>query len=68
MLIDYAKPILNIERYIKDISYLCLDGKFDEALPKVVELQTEVRLLQNHLKLMLEHGGIPYETGEGTDK
>jgi hypothetical protein len=54
-LIDYAAPMMRIERLLKDLHDLLLDGKFDEAIELSPVITTESKLLQNTLVLMKEN-------------
>jgi hypothetical protein len=54
-LIDYAAPMMRIERLLKDLHDLLLDGKFDEAIELSPVITTESKLLQNVLVLMKEN-------------
>lgn len=53
-LIDYAMPLMIIERRAKEIHALCLAHKYDQARDKAEELVVEARLLQTTLKHMGE--------------
>lgn len=53
-LIDYAQPMLRIERQMREIHDFCLRGQYDEANAKTVELVTEGRLLMHALHCMAE--------------
>jgi hypothetical protein len=53
-LIDYAAPMMRIERLLKDMHNLLLDNKFEEAMELNLLLVTESRLLQHTLILMKE--------------
>lgn len=53
-IVDYAMPLMIIERLTKDIHNLCLDKKFDEARDLAVHLTAESRVLQHTLTLMRE--------------
>jgi hypothetical protein len=54
-LIDYAAPMMRIERLLRDLHDLLLDGKFDEAIELSPVITTESKLLQNVLVLMKEN-------------
>jgi hypothetical protein len=54
-LIDYAAPMMRIERLLRDLHDLLLDGKFDEAIELSPVITTESKLLQNTLVLMKEN-------------
>lgn len=53
-LIDYAAPMMRIERLLKDMHNLLLDNKFEEAIELNLLLVAESRLLQHTLVLMKE--------------
>ena len=53
-LIDYAAPMMRIERLLKDMHNLLLDNKFEEAIEVSLLLTSESRLLQHTLVLMKE--------------
>ena len=53
-LIDYAAPMMRIERLLRDLHDLLLDGKFDEAIELSPVITTEAKLLHNTLILMKE--------------
>lgn len=50
--IDYAMPLMNIERLAKKIHDLCLDGKYGEARSEALNLSVESRILQATLAHM----------------
>lgn len=50
--IDYAMPLIKIERLSKEIHDLCLEHKYDPARDKTADLIGEARVLQAVLKLM----------------
>jgi hypothetical protein len=50
--IDYAMPLMNIERMSKHIHDLCLDGKYDVAVDEAIKLCAESRILQATLAIM----------------
>ena len=54
-LIDYAAPMMRIERLLKDLHNLLLDNKFDEAIELSPVITTEAKLLHNTLILMREN-------------
>ena len=54
-LIDYAEPMMRIERLLKDMHNLLLDNKFEEAIEVSLLLTSESRLLQHTLVLMKEN-------------
>jgi len=54
-LIDYAAPMMRIERLLKDLHNLLLDDKFDEAIELSPVITAESKLLQHTLILMKEN-------------
>jgi hypothetical protein len=54
VLIDYAAPMMRIERLLKEMHNLLLDNKFEEAMEVSLLLTTESRMLQHTLVLMKE--------------
>lgn len=54
-LIDYAAPMMRLERLLKDLHNLLLDNKFDEAIELSPVITTEAKLLHNTLILMREN-------------
>lgn len=53
-IIDYAMPLMNIERMAKQIHDLCLENKFGEARELTIRMSVEARVLQHVLYLMDE--------------
>ena len=53
-IVDYAMPLMNIERAAKQIHDLCLEHKYEEAKEETVVLLVEARLLQSVLDHMKE--------------
>lgn len=53
-LIDYAYPMMQIERRLKDMHHELLNHNFDKAQESAALLITDARLLQNTLLLMKE--------------
>lgn len=53
-IVDYAMPLMNIERLAKEVHQLCLKNKFGTAEDIAVLLLTEVRILQSTLAIMRE--------------
>lgn len=51
-IIDYAMPLMKIERMAKEIHDLCLDHKYMVARDMAAELIGEARVLQTTLALM----------------
>jgi hypothetical protein len=54
VLIDYAMPLMNIERMTKKVHDLCLVHKYEEARELSVHLTVESRLLATTLRHMGE--------------
>jgi hypothetical protein len=52
VVIDYALPLIKIERLTKDVHALCLEQEYDLANEKTADLITEVRILQASLAIM----------------
>ena len=52
VLIDYATPLMDIERLAKEVHNLCLHRTLAEAEEKALELVTEARVLVQTLRLM----------------
>jgi len=52
VLIDYATPLMNVERLAKEVHDRCLHGTLKEAEEKALELVTEARLLVQTLRHM----------------
>ena len=53
-IVDYAMPLMNIERLAKEVHQLCLQNRFGSAEDIAVLLLTEVRILQSTLAIMRE--------------
>ena len=53
-IIDYAMPLIKIERMTKEIHDLCLAHKYEAAHEAAMHLGAEVRVLQHTLVLMDE--------------
>lgn len=53
-IIDYAGPLIRIERFVRDIHEMCVDTKYDDAQERVLQLGAEVRYLHHTLELMKE--------------
>jgi hypothetical protein len=53
-IIDYAMPLMKIERYAKLIHQSCLENDLPEAIEHAISLVTEARILTNTLRLMKE--------------
>jgi hypothetical protein len=54
VVIDYAMPLMNIERMAKHIHHLCLEGDLKSAQTVTIELLAESKILLNSLKHMQE--------------
>ena len=52
VLIDYATPLMNIERMAKEVHDMCLHATLAEAEEKALELVAEARILVQTLRLM----------------
>lgn len=52
--VDYAMPLINIERLAKHVHHLCLEGKLEEAKETSLMLTAEGRLLTASLRHMLD--------------
>ena len=50
--IDYALPLMNIERLAKECHQLCLHEKFDEANELALKIGVETRILSASLAIM----------------
>lgn len=53
-IIDYAMPLMKIERCAKEIHDLCNEKHYGEAQERVLMLLTEARILQTTLKHLKE--------------
>ena len=53
-MIDYAAPMMRIEKLLKDMHNDLLDNKMDDAQQKAITLITETKLLLNTLVIMQE--------------
>lgn len=53
-LIDYAMPLMKVERLAQKIHNLCLEQRYEEAQEQALLLTTEARLLQITLAYMKE--------------
>lgn len=53
-IIDYAMPLMKVERFAKEIHDLCLEHKYKEAQERVALLLAEARILQTTLRHMKE--------------
>jgi hypothetical protein len=64
---DYAMPLINIERYAKEVHELCLEHRYVEARELTMKLTVESRLLQHTLQIMAEETqGRTYAYTEAT--
>jgi hypothetical protein len=52
VLIDYATPLMNVERLVKEVHDACLHRTLSEAEEKALELVTEARILVHTLRHM----------------
>jgi len=53
-LVDYAKPLLDIERLAKELHDLCLEHRYEEARYTALLINVEARMLQQTLFIMEE--------------
>ena len=53
-IVDYAMPLMNIERLAKEVHHKCLKKDFKSAREFVTQLVAEARLLQTTLVIMEE--------------
>jgi hypothetical protein len=53
-IIDYAMPLMNVERLAKDVYSHALSGDLKTAHDTAMQLSAEVRILQRMLELMME--------------
>lgn len=54
LIVDYAMPLMKVERFAKKIHDLCLEHKYEEAQEQCLLLMTEARMVQTTLKHMKE--------------
>ena len=54
-IIDYAMPLMNIERLARQIHDLCLEHWYEEAREEALHLGAEARVLQHTLTIMKEN-------------
>lgn len=54
VIVDYAMPLMNIERLAKHIHHECLDDELWAAFNLAIALSAESKLLINSLKVMIE--------------
>jgi len=45
-ILDYAMPLINIERVAREIHALCLDNRYEEAWELTLQLSIESRILR----------------------
>lgn len=53
-LIDYAAPMMSLEKMLKDLHNLLLENKFAEGLELSETIAADARLLTHTLRLMKE--------------
>lgn len=53
-IVDYAMPLIKIERFAKEIHSMCLEHRYEEARQEAMLLGVEARLLQHTLSIMKE--------------
>lgn len=53
-IIDYAMPLMNVERLAKEVHQHALDEDLKAAHDAAMRLGAEVRILQRMLELMME--------------
>lgn len=53
-IVDYAMPLIKIERLVRDVHDLCLNKKYDEARELTLKLGVEARILGVTLAIMQE--------------
>ena len=51
-IIDYAMPLMNIDRMVRECHDLCLDHKYSEANEIALKLGVEARILSASLAIM----------------
>lgn len=51
-IIDYAMPMIKIDKMLRRAHDLCLEGKFHEAGEVALHMGVETRMLRNTLKIM----------------
>lgn len=54
VIIDYAMPLMNIERMAKETHLLCLENKYAEARELSLKMASECRVLYVTLQIMQE--------------
>lgn len=53
-IVDYAMPLMQIEKLAKEIHHLCMNHEYEAARLKAQSLCVEGRLLQHVLTIMEE--------------
>lgn len=53
-IVDYAMPMMIMEKALRKAHDLCLECKYGEAREVALQIATEARLLQQTLRLMEE--------------
>lgn len=53
-IIDYAMPLMKVERFAQKIHNLCLEQRYEEAQEQTLLLIAEARILQTTIKHMKE--------------
>jgi hypothetical protein len=53
-IIDYAKPLMNVERLAKEVHHHALENDLKTAYDTAMRLGAEARILQRMLELMME--------------
>ncbi len=51
-IVDYAKPLMQIERMARQVHDLCLAHKYDEAREVTFNMSVETRILQATLAIL----------------
>lgn len=51
-LIDYARPMINMENLMREAHELCLAKKYEQAIDKVLLLGAEAKVLRHILTIM----------------
>lgn len=54
LIVDYAMPLMKVERAARKIHDLCLEHKYEEAQEQCLFLIAEARMVQTTLKHMKE--------------
>jgi hypothetical protein len=63
-LVDYAMPLMIVEKLARQIHDLCLEKRFQEARLLATNMTTESRLLQHVLQIMNENERRSYANTE----